>query len=166
MLGETENQFSLTRAVFRTRGTQKNKFLSVFINMHILRFSGMVFGAMLALLLSGCATASHRMDQTMDSWVGCNYRDLIASWGPPTTTIDDGKGGQILIYQEGRASETTSYAPSYSTSFRAPNSPLPHQTMTLSTSGSSSSESSNYAVTRSFYVNQKGIIYAWRWNGL
>lgn len=139
---------------------------NVYMNTHVLRLSGILFGSTIALLLSGCATDSQKMNKMMDSWVGCNYRDLMAAWGPPASTIDDGKGGQILIYQEGRTSENTSSAPSYSTSFRVPNSPLPHQTMGLTMPGSSSTQTSNYATTRSFYVNQKGIIYNWRWSGL
>jgi hypothetical protein len=102
----------------------------------------------------------------MDSWVGNNYRDVIAAWGPPTSTIDDGKGGQILIYQEGRTSETTTSYPTLSTDFRVPNSPLPRHSMGITMPGSSSTQTGSYATTRSFYVNEKGIIYNWRWSGL
>jgi hypothetical protein len=35
----------------------------------------------------------------MTSWVGRNQSELIARWGPPQSTISDGNGGTILIYQ-------------------------------------------------------------------
>lgn len=48
------------------------------------------------LLVQGCASTQ----KIMDSWLGHHQSDLIASWGPPTRTASDGKGGSILIYEQ------------------------------------------------------------------
>jgi hypothetical protein len=42
------------------------------------------------------------MNELMSSWDGKNVNDLIASWGPPSQTMSDGNGGQILIYDQSR----------------------------------------------------------------
>ena len=49
----------------------------------------------------GCNTPS-KMKELMSSWMGMNVNDLIAAWGPPTSTMSDGNGGQILIYDQSR----------------------------------------------------------------
>lgn len=64
--------------------------------MNILRrvFTG---GALLfALALTGCVS---QMNETMKSWEGKHFSDLIACWGPPSHVLDDGQGGQIYCYQ-------------------------------------------------------------------
>lgn len=38
--------------------------------------------------------------QTMDSWLGAHKSALIQSWGPPTRYESDGKGGEILVYEQ------------------------------------------------------------------
>lgn len=38
--------------------------------------------------------------QAMDSWMGSHKSALIQSWGPPTRYESDGKGGEILIYEQ------------------------------------------------------------------
>jgi len=72
---------------------------------------------LLCLGLAGCAT----INKTMESWMGANANDLIASWGPPQQTMSDGQGGQILVYSSARTwttpgqatTTTTGYANSY-----------------------------------------------------
>ena len=51
--------------------------------------------------LAGCVTSS-KMNEVMSSWMGHNVNDLIASWGPPSTVLSDGNGGQILAYDQSR----------------------------------------------------------------
>jgi hypothetical protein len=38
--------------------------------------------------------------QTMDSWLGSHKSALIQSWGPPSRYESDGKGGEILVYEQ------------------------------------------------------------------
>jgi hypothetical protein len=74
----------------------------------------------------------------MKSWVGRTANDLILELGPPTRTTSDGKGGQVLIYGGEQVIRTNRNGAVYSTR-----------------------ES-----VREYYVNEDGIIYSWRWQGL
>ena len=49
-----------------------------------------------SFLVQGCVSTQG----VMDSWMNSHQSDLIASWGPPTRTTSDGKGGSILIYEK------------------------------------------------------------------
>jgi hypothetical protein len=100
------------------------------------------------LLLSGCAS---QVNKVMDSWVGHHQSEVIAEWGPPQSTASDGKGGTILIYgnyvnlgqQPGQA-RTDYYG---NTTYTAP-------------------QQMGYQRTRMFYVDERGYIYSWRWQGM
>jgi hypothetical protein len=90
------------------------------------------------------------MNKAMDSWVGCHKSDLIKQMGPPTRYESDGKDGEILIYEysQGRQIPGTAYMGSDGNlHYTAP-------TMV------------NNQAYRMFYVNNKGIIYYWRWHGM
>ncbi len=109
-----------------------------------------------ALYSSACAPKANDfkkasiIDGIMDSWVGHYQSELIACWGPPTEIVPDGKGGCMLIYESlkgtwGDLEENRIVGgANYSTRPRQP----------------------GYAATRTFYVNEKGIIYSWKWSGL
>ena len=90
------------------------------------------------------------IDRIMDSWVGHYQSELIARWGPPTKTVSDEKGGNIIIYESLKGTwgnpkdETIVGGAHYPTKPSQP----------------------GYAATRIFYVNEKGIIYSWKWSGL
>lgn len=103
------------------------------------------------LYLTGCMGAKiKKMNESMQSWVGCHKSDLIRQIGPPTRYESDGKNGEILIYeyQHGRQIPGTAYT---------------------GTDGNlyyTNPTTIKYDVYRMFYANEKGIIYHWRWQGL
>lgn len=37
---------------------------------------------------------------TMESWIGNTEDQLILSWGAPTHTRDNGKGGKVLVWEQ------------------------------------------------------------------
>ena len=106
-----------------------------------------VIGFVCTLLLVGCISPG----KAMQSWVGHHQSALIASWGPPTRTTSDGKGGQILIYEEyvnlGQTAGTIQRDFSDQYSYTAP-------------------QQRGYERSRMFYVDPSGYVYSWRWQGL
>lgn len=98
-----------------------------------------------SILVFGCASVS----KTMDSWVGSHQSQLIQSWGPPNQVVSDGAGGSVLIYSSyvnlGQTPGTINQW-GYTTTYTAP-------------------QNRGYERTRMFYVDSKGIIYSWRWQG-
>ena len=100
----------------------------------------------LCLSILGCAS----INKTMRSWVGHHKSELILKWGPPSRTADDGKGGEILIYEYQRN--------------------LGQEPGTVRSSGGqivyTEPTQRTYIATRMFWVDEKGIIYSWRWKGL
>lgn len=83
--------------------------------------------------------AAQALDDTMKSWIGADKAKLLRVWGPPISTFEDGKGGQIFTYREDYV------LPSI------PSMNLPDQNLTS---------------TRLFYVNQGGTVYDYNWKGL
>lgn len=56
-----------------------------------------------AFLFVGCTSTKKLQEQNkqvMDSWMGHHKSELIQSWGPPSRYESDGKGGEILIYEQ------------------------------------------------------------------
>ncbi len=51
---------------------------------------------LIALLMA--ALGCHRLAKTMDSWMGANVDQLIASWGAPDSRMDLRDGGQVLTW--------------------------------------------------------------------
>ena len=106
--------------------------------------------------ITSCMTAE-KMNEIMSSWKGHHFSDLIAAWGPPRQTLDDGQGGRIMTWTETRSytapgqATTQSYGllsnPSYHTTY------TPGQTRT-------------WTNTRTFWVDSNGIITRWAWRGL
>ncbi len=119
---------------------------------------------LLASLSLFTACAAH-VDETMRSWEGHQFSDLVASWGPPQQVFDDGSGGKILVYagkrrwtSPGQATTTTTGSvygyggianlSAYSTTtYRPP-------------------EQYGYTAYRMFWVDRSGVIYRWAWKGL
>lgn len=99
------------------------------------------------LLLTGCASA---INKKMESWLGHHQSELIQAWGPPQQTASDGRGGTILIYG------------SYVNLGQTPGTVQPNGAGVQYTYP----QQQGYKRTRMFYVNQKGIIYSYRWQGL
>ena len=103
--------------------------------------------AALIAIATGCTSPS----TVMQAWVGHHQGDLIQSWGPPTRTTSDGRGGEILVYEydrnmgqiPGRAVRNYDGSVSYT-----------------------SPQSNGYVASRMFWVNKEGIIYTWQWKGM
>lgn len=100
-----------------------------------------------SLVVGGCAGS---INKAMDSWTGHHQSELIASWGPPTRTAPDGKGGLVLIYETyvdlGQSPGTAYVDPWGNLRYTTP-------------------QQRGYTRTREFYVDQNGTIYSWRWQG-
>ena len=102
------------------------------------------------LALTGCVT-SEDVQEAMQSWVGKHQSELIQAWGPPQSVTSDGKDGAILMYavyvdqgqQTGQANVDFFGNVSYTT---------PQQL--------------GYQRTRMMYVDAKGYIYYFRWQGI
>lgn len=55
------------------------------------------------ILFLSCATIQPDTRPTLSevckTWIGGQAGDLMRSWGPPTTVIDDGEGGRIMTWK-------------------------------------------------------------------
>jgi len=120
-----------------------------------------VLSALFILILSplcssGCAKGVKGVDQAstvtrmMGSWVGHYESELLAAWGPPTSTRPDGKGGKVITYESLKG--TWGHEKDKRIVGGAHYSTKPRQ--------------AGYAATRVFYANEEGIIYSWKWSGL
>ena len=92
----------------------------------------------------GCASPK------MTSWVGHNQSELIAHWGPPQSTTSDGNGGKILIYQS-----QVNHGP-----------PVGQLVPNLHGGYDYIVPQKGYNQSRMYYVDSKGTIYNYRWQGL
>lgn len=101
------------------------------------------------ILFSSCSPGE-KISKAMNSWVGSHYSDMMLKWGPPTYSTSDGKGGQILVYQYERSGGSI---PGYATKIGK-------------TVFYTAPRNVNYTAERMFWVNDKGIIYSWRWKGI
>jgi hypothetical protein len=112
----------------------------------------------LAFSLVGC---TNQIDKSLESWVGHDVNELIASWGPPSRSFSDGKGGQIFVYTETRSwtqpgtSTTTASVNSYG------NSAYGHATTVYQPASVQ-----GYDSYRMFWIDNAGNIYSWAWRGL
>ena len=109
-----------------------------------------------ALNGSGCAPKANdfkrasKINTYMAYWVGHYQSELIAFWGPPTKVVPDGTGGSIITYESLKGSWGNEKDKPIVGGTHYPAGPRQH----------------GYAATRIFYVNEKGIIYSWKWSGL
>lgn len=132
--------------------------------------------AVASTLLCGCVTTS-QMNAKMKSWEGNNVNDLIASWGPPSSTMSDGNGGQILIYDHsgemvlpGSSTTTSTYNGYGSARYNQYGN---YGTANANVYGTGNSTTTYRPATRvpisrnrMFWVNRSGTIYRWSWKGL
>lgn len=124
------------------------------------RALSMLFALCVLLAAAGCANVR----AVMDSWVGHHQSELILSWGPPQAVYSDGKDGTILVYSQERTWTTPGRADTrggptvvygnrnIARSWRATTTYTPPRTH-------------SYTVSRMFYVDPEGRIYAWRCKG-
>ena len=59
-----------------------------------------LFGSVVALLLTGCATGA-KYSAIMDTWVGQSAEHLIDRWGYPANMFDAPNGFKVYSYQSG-----------------------------------------------------------------
>lgn len=117
----------------------------------------LLIAATLILILSvGCA--SKKISANMASWMGADQSRLILSWGPPDKTDSDGKGGQVLTWLRDRGNKSTT-STTYNTGVKGLGG---EDIIVTNTSGGGKRE----PATRMFWVNEDGIIYNWKWQGL
>lgn len=97
---------------------------------------------------------TEEMNEIMSSWVGASEGQLYRLWGPPTEVFDDGHGGKIVVYREGR-------------SVSSPGSITTHTTFdgTYSHTTYTPPKITEWSVWRAFWVNSQGQIYHWAWKG-
>ena len=112
-------------------------------------FSGIAAVTLLSICLSGCQSPS----EVMKSWVGHEVNSLIHSWGPPAQVfaLPDGSG-KIYTWRFNRSHTSPGYA----------------ETTVIGNTAKttfSGAETENWVATRSFWVNNSGVIYSWRWDG-
>jgi hypothetical protein len=136
----------------------------------------LTFAVMAAFAVSGCMTKT-KMNAIMEGWTGHTANDLIASWGPPTSTMSDGNGGQIFIYDQSRAITMPGTATTSTTANGNANGTYQgygnYGTARVNSVGTATSTTIyNPPVTipinrkRLFWVSQDGKIYRWSWQGL
>ncbi len=115
-----------------------------------------------ATSITGCTA---QMNQTMQSWVGHRYSEVVGQWGPPTRVLDDGARGKMMIWEETRSFTSPGYAQTrpYGVFSTSPNvlTPPPSYQTTYTPP-----QTSTYTASRTFWVNSEGIIYNWAWKGL
>ncbi len=92
-----------------------------------------------------------KIDKQMQSWVGHHKSKLIREWGPPTRYDSDGLNGEILIYSFQRKFNPT--AGKYLQNNQGEIMYTPPK-------------DNSYQAIRMFYVDNEGIIYSWRWQGI
>jgi len=109
-----------------------------------------IIATLLSLSFFYACSPGTKISEAMQSWVGSHYSDMMLKWGPPTYSTDDGKGGQILVYQYDRSGGSI---PGYATKIGK-------------TVFYTAPRNVNYTAERMFWENDKGIIYSWRWKGI
>ena len=84
----------------------------------------------------------------MKSWVGHREEELYRQWGPPSTVIDNGHDGKIVLYLP----DSTSKNPGERKYINA-GKPVEYITP----------RNHEYKRTKRFYITPLGNIYAWKW---
>jgi hypothetical protein len=115
------------------------------------------------LLLSGCLTG--RINNTMNSWMGSHYSQLLMSWGPPQQVFEDGTGGRILVYTSSRqwttpgqiTTTTTGQATVYDNMIWG---------QAQSFTQFSMPQTRGYVAWRAFAIDKDGRVYNYSWRGL
>jgi len=112
-----------------------------------------------ALFLSGCVDN----DKLMSSWEGQNVSDVIASWGPPGQVLDD-PPGKIMTWFSQRNFVSPGYSQTNSTgSAYISGNNVYGQSQSYTTT--TPATVSGYTATKTFWVDDRGMIYKWAWRG-
>lgn len=127
------------------------------------RLKGLV---QLALCLMVAATSGcGSIDKTMASWMGHHQSELIASWGPPHQTMDDGQGGKIFIYTATRSYTSPGTATTTVSGTAIGSGNVVRGTATGYTTYNPPTTTS-YNAYRMFWIDPGGRVYRWSWRGL
>lgn len=57
------------------------------------KISILLLSIITATSITGCAA---QMNESMQSWVGHHYSEVVGKWGPPTRVLEDGSGGKMI----------------------------------------------------------------------
>ena len=79
-----------------------------------------------------------------DEWIGKNKSEIIADWGPYTRKIEDGLGGEIVIYETLKKEDSKIITNSYSDDIKI-------------------REGRLYTVYKDVYIDSSNLIYKIRW---
>jgi|GEM_PF-511474 len=111
----------------------------------------------LMFLFSGCYTPSSKkwqedttryMNAICEQYIGHYKSELIQKWGPPGSVSSDGKGGEVLIYDDSITSQTEGTA---------------HINPFLNTITYNSPQVERLEKYKQMFCDSKGVIYNWRW---
>lgn len=121
---------------------------------------------LMAVCMSGCyGKVKNRINNTMASWEGHHYSELLSSWGPPQQVLDDGSGGRVLIYSQTRSWTTPGQATT-TTDMRATQWDNLIWGNATSTTTYTPGQTYGYTSWRMFFIARDGRIYRWAWRGL
>ncbi len=114
------------------------------------------------LIIAGCyvGPSAEEIDNLLQPTLGMHQADLILKIGPPVRTADDGRGGQILIYEEYKEQTQTFYTTPGVIKTNT-NRYSGNRTTYTPPSGFTQSIVSGYRVM--FWVDEDGIIYNYKW---
>lgn len=103
------------------------------------------------LILVSCVSYEEETKKAMNSWLGSHKSTLIQQWGAPTRYESDGKGGEILIYEERPADRMGNYRPQ-----NAPRTAVERGVV------DGYNRSLNRIYYKEMFVDPNGKIYYWR----
>lgn len=113
--------------------------------------------ALLVLVTVGATGCASRVNKVMDSWMGHHFSELVASWGPPQQTLDDGDGGRIMVWAADR---------SYAVPGRATTTANEYGGMLTAQTTYTPAQTHGWKAYRMFWVDRDGRVYKWAWRGL
>jgi len=93
----------------------------------------------------------------MQSWMGHDINELIAGWGPPQQTMDDGQGGKIFVYIQNQ--QINLGGSSMTLPIVKSNPYMVGPITTIHDPG----QTINLTDYKMFWINQYGKVYHWSW---
>ena len=92
----------------------------------------------------GCTTPN----MIMKSWVGHREEELYRQWGPPSTVIDEGRDGKMVVYLPDSTSRNRGER-------KYINASKPVEYITP--------RNNEYKKAKRLYITPMGTIYSWKW---
>lgn len=105
----------------------------------------------LLLIAAGCATAA-KYDARLDEWVGHDADELIAAWGPPTSSRSTPSGDAMLTWSTART-------------FTSPVPPKAIRNVSATEVAASRIRSRTFGCTTTFTIDASGRVSDWQWRG-